>query len=71
MTRKRTEAPAADPRAWLRYPSLCTTQLPNAEKSTGKEENQTYLKEGDIGEAESEEVVPVKPEQRSQVTLSL
>lgn len=30
-----------------------------------------YLKEGNIGKAESEEVVPVKTEQKSQVTPTL
>lgn len=45
--------------------------LLNAEKRAGKEGNQAYLKEGNIGKAESEEVVPVKTEQRSHVTLSL
>lgn len=52
-----------------RYPATCTAQLPNAGKSAGKEEYQTYLKEGNIGKAESEEVVPVETEQKSQVTL--
>lgn len=58
MTRKRTEAPAVD--AWHGRYLYCSAS--RCRKSTGKEENQTYLKEGNIGKAESEEVVPVKTE---------
>lgn len=40
-----------------------TPQLPNTGNyRKGREEKQMYLKEGDIGKAESEEVVPVKTE---------
>lgn len=54
-----------------KYATACTTELPNAEKVQERKKNQTYLKEGNIGKAEPEEVVPVKTEQKSQVTRTL
>lgn len=40
-------------------------QFPHTEKNIGRKEKQMYLKEGNIGKAESEEVVPVETEQKS------
>lgn len=57
----------------IRSPAICTAQPPVSthRKNTGRKEKQMYLKEGNIGKAESEEVVPVKTEQKSPVTLAL
>ena len=55
--------PAFNPRGWILNLAPCAALAPAPKHQENfREGKQMYLKEGDIGKAESEEVVPVKTE---------
>lgn len=64
---KRARGSVFNPRGYISTLALCAApaRLPNPRDITERGRQAVYLKEGDIGKAESEEVVPVEGEAES------